>query len=161
MSEILTFTGIIKLKNNGDFFIANEGRRPIYIDGRPVLSGNKWKLNNNSVVEVGNTPLPSEKHTLTVILLYLEPRVCFIQIAGLRFVFLINLELISLIKAEAAKMTQQWPLQVGTGTTRWGRSVAVKEAWLTALMKTIKNLYLQWASYGPKAGILGCSCVYT
>ncbi|MBN3297642.1 MCRS1 protein, partial [Amia calva] len=44
--------GIIKLKNNGDFFIANEGRRPIYIDGRPVLSGNKWKLNNNSVVEV-------------------------------------------------------------------------------------------------------------
>lgn len=46
------FTGIIKLKNNGDFFIANDGRRPIYIDGRPVLSGNKWKLNNNSVVEV-------------------------------------------------------------------------------------------------------------
>ncbi|NWI17845.1 MCRS1 protein, partial [Crypturellus soui] len=43
--------GIIKLKNNGDFFIANEGRRPIYIDGRPVLGGNKWKLNNNSVVE--------------------------------------------------------------------------------------------------------------
>uniref|UniRef100_A0A668A350 Microspherule protein 1 n=1 Tax=Myripristis murdjan TaxID=586833 RepID=A0A668A350_9TELE len=71
--------GIIKLKNNGDFFIANEGRRPIYIDGRPVLSGNKWKLNNNSVVEI----------------------------AGLRFVFLINLELISLIKAEAAKMIQQ------------------------------------------------------
>ncbi|XP_010879484.1 microspherule protein 1 [Esox lucius] len=71
--------GIIKLKNNGDFFIANEGRRPIYIDGRPVLSGNKWKLNNNSVVEI----------------------------AGLRFVFLINQELISLIKAEAAKMNQQ------------------------------------------------------
>lgn len=44
--------GVIKLKNNGDFFIANEGRRPIYIDGRPVLGGNKWKLNNNSVVEV-------------------------------------------------------------------------------------------------------------
>ncbi|NXX76783.1 MCRS1 protein, partial [Urocolius indicus] len=44
--------GVIKLKNNGDFFIANEGRRPIYIDGRPVLGGNKWKLNNNAVVEV-------------------------------------------------------------------------------------------------------------
>ncbi|XP_051967619.1 microspherule protein 1 isoform X1 [Xyrauchen texanus] len=70
--------GIIKLRNNGDFFIANEGRRPIYIDGRPVLSGNKWKLNNNSVMEI----------------------------AGLRFVFLINQELISLIKAEAAKMIQ-------------------------------------------------------
>lgn len=45
-------SGVIKLKNNGDFFIANEGRRPIYVDGRPVLSGSKWKLNNNSVVEV-------------------------------------------------------------------------------------------------------------
>ncbi|XP_010209514.1 PREDICTED: LOW QUALITY PROTEIN: microspherule protein 1, partial [Tinamus guttatus] len=71
--------GIIKLKNNGDFFIANEGRRPIYIDGRPVLGGNKWKLNNNSVVEI----------------------------ASLRFVFLINQDLIALIKAEAAKMAQQ------------------------------------------------------
>uniref|UniRef100_A0AAZ3QPK9 Microspherule protein 1 n=1 Tax=Oncorhynchus tshawytscha TaxID=74940 RepID=A0AAZ3QPK9_ONCTS len=71
--------GIIKIKNNGDFFIANEGRRPIYIDGRPVLSGYTWKLNNNSVVEI----------------------------AGLRFVFLINQQLISLIKAEAAKMNQQ------------------------------------------------------
>lgn len=30
-----------------------------------------------------------------------------LQIAGLRFVFLINQELISLIKAEAAKMNQQ------------------------------------------------------
>lgn len=44
--------GVIKLKNNGDFFIANEGRRPIYIDGRPVLCGSKWRLSNNSVVEV-------------------------------------------------------------------------------------------------------------
>jgi len=31
-----------------------------------------------------------------------------VQIAGLRFVFLINQELISLIKAEAAKMNQPW-----------------------------------------------------
>ena len=44
--------GVIKLRNNGDFFVANEGRRPIYIDGKPVLNGNKQKLNNNSVVEV-------------------------------------------------------------------------------------------------------------
>lgn len=71
--------GVIKLKNNGDFFIANEGRRPIYIDGRPVLGGSKWKLNNNSVVEI----------------------------ASLRFVFLINQDLIALIKAEAAKLAQQ------------------------------------------------------
>ncbi|XP_060022301.1 microspherule protein 1 isoform X2 [Lagenorhynchus albirostris] len=48
--------GVIKLKNNGDFFIANEGRRPIYIDGRPVLCGSKWRLSNNSVVEVSFSP---------------------------------------------------------------------------------------------------------
>lgn len=48
----LCCVGVIKLKNNGDFFIANEGRRPIYIDGRPVLCGSKWRLSNNSVVEV-------------------------------------------------------------------------------------------------------------
>ncbi|XP_078460216.1 microspherule protein 1 isoform X6 [Lampetra planeri] len=71
--------GTIKLKSNGDFFIANEGRRPIFIDGRPVLSGAKWKLNNNSVVEI----------------------------SGLRFVFLINQDLIALIRAETAKMAQQ------------------------------------------------------
>ncbi|PIO39942.1 hypothetical protein AB205_0064110, partial [Aquarana catesbeiana] len=70
--------GVIKLKNNGDFFIANEGRRALYIDGRPVLPGNKWKLSHNSVVEI----------------------------SGLRFVFLINQDLIALIKAEAAKMIQ-------------------------------------------------------
>ncbi|XP_056418170.1 microspherule protein 1 [Hyla sarda] len=68
--------GVIKLKNNGDFFIANEGRRALYIDGRPVLPGSKWKLSHNSVVEI----------------------------SGLRFVFLINQDLIALIKAEAAKM---------------------------------------------------------
>ncbi|XP_009464573.1 PREDICTED: microspherule protein 1, partial [Nipponia nippon] len=49
------------------------------IGGRPVLGGNKWKLNNNSVVEI----------------------------ASLRFVFLINQDLIALIKAEAAKLAQQ------------------------------------------------------
>ena len=45
--------GVIKLRNNGDFFIANEGKRPIHIDGKPVLAGNKQKLFDNSVVEVG------------------------------------------------------------------------------------------------------------
>eukprot|EP00058_Branchiostoma_floridae_P013156 XP_002598644.1 hypothetical protein BRAFLDRAFT_118369 [Branchiostoma floridae] len=70
--------GVIKLKNNGDFFIMNEGKRPIYIDGKPVLNGQKWKLNNNSVVEI----------------------------SCLRFIFLINQDLINVIRAEAAKMTQ-------------------------------------------------------
>lgn len=103
-SRAFLSAGIIKLKNNGDFLIANEGRRPIYIDGRPVLSGSKWKLNNNSVVEVR----PGR------FILYIQAGLNHLnqscpppQIAGLRFVFLINLELITLIKAEAAKMTQQ------------------------------------------------------
>ena len=44
--------GIIKLRSNGDFYIANEGKRPLYIDGKPILTGNKQRLSNNSVVEV-------------------------------------------------------------------------------------------------------------
>lgn len=44
--------GTIKLRSNGDFFIVNEGKRPIFVDGIPLLNGNKTKLNNNNVVEV-------------------------------------------------------------------------------------------------------------
>ncbi|XP_043285451.1 microspherule protein 1 isoform X2 [Venturia canescens] len=68
--------GIIRLRNNGDFFLSSEGKRPIFVDSRPILAGNKMKLNNNSVIEV----------------------------AGLRFIFLINQELISVIRQEAAKL---------------------------------------------------------
>ncbi|KAJ8321121.1 hypothetical protein KUTeg_002708 [Tegillarca granosa] len=60
--------GIIKLRSNGEFFIANEGKRAIYIDGKPVIAGNKQKLNNNSVVEI----------------------------SCLRFIFLINQDLINM-----------------------------------------------------------------
>ena len=44
--------GTIKLRSNGDFFITNEGKRPIYVDGMPILHGNKTRLNNNCVIEV-------------------------------------------------------------------------------------------------------------
>lgn len=67
--------GVIKLRNNGDFFIANEGKRPIYVDGKPVLAGNKQKLFDNSVVEI----------------------------SCLRFIFLINQDLINTIRAENLK----------------------------------------------------------
>ena len=53
--------GAIKLRNNGDFYIANEGKRPLYIDGKPILTGNKQKLNNNSVVEVSISDLISSR----------------------------------------------------------------------------------------------------
>jgi hypothetical protein len=51
------------LRNTGEFFVANEGKRPIYIDGKPVLQGSKQKLNDNSVVEVriGLSGFMSEK----------------------------------------------------------------------------------------------------
>lgn len=68
--------GLIKLQANGDFMIANTGKRPFYVDSKPVLAGgNCAKLNNNSVVEV----------------------------SGLRFVFLINQDLIASVRAEALK----------------------------------------------------------
>ncbi|XP_013188702.1 microspherule protein 1 [Amyelois transitella] len=66
----------IRLRNSGDFFMSSEGKRPIFVDGRPVLQGNKVKLNHNSVIEI----------------------------AGLRFVFLINQDLISAIRQEAVKV---------------------------------------------------------
>ncbi|XP_064465715.1 microspherule protein 1-like [Ornithodoros turicata] len=69
--------GVIKLRNTGEFILANEGKRPIYVDSKPVLAGNKHRLNNNSVVEI----------------------------AGLRFIFLINQELISAIRSEATSCT--------------------------------------------------------
>ncbi|KDR21571.1 hypothetical protein L798_01725 [Zootermopsis nevadensis] len=71
--------GTIRLRNNGDFFLSSEGKRAIYVDGRPILAGNKYRLNNNSVVEI----------------------------AGLRFIFLVNQDLISVIRREAAKMNLQ------------------------------------------------------
>ena len=46
--------GVIKLKNNGDFFIAIEAWWPIYINGRPVLCVSKWRLSNSSMVEIGS-----------------------------------------------------------------------------------------------------------
>lgn len=68
--------GLIKLHANGDFMIANTGKRPFYVDSKPVLAGgNCAKLNNNSVVEV----------------------------SGLRFVFLVNSDLIASVRAEALK----------------------------------------------------------
>lgn len=71
--------GTIRLRNNGDFFLSSEGKRPIYVDGRPILAGNKYRLNNNSVIEI----------------------------AGLRFIFLVNQDLINVIRHEAAKLNLQ------------------------------------------------------
>jgi hypothetical protein len=37
--------------------MSSEGKRPIFVDGRPVLQGNKVKLNHNSVIEVSIDPI--------------------------------------------------------------------------------------------------------
>ena len=42
---------IIKLSNSGDFHIANEGRRPVMVNGKAVIMGEAAKLANNTVVE--------------------------------------------------------------------------------------------------------------
>lgn len=64
--------GSIKVDNNGDFFIVNEGKKPVFVDGKPVLSGNKAKISTNSVIEI----------TL------------------LRFIFIVNQEAILALKAK-------------------------------------------------------------
>lgn len=56
---------VIRLKPDGEYYVVNEGRRPIFIDGKPVLTDVKAKLHHNSTFEI----------------------------CGLHFVFLINKEL--------------------------------------------------------------------
>ena len=46
--------GVLKLRASGEFLISNEGRRPFFVDGKPVLSGSRSKLSNNCVLEVKN-----------------------------------------------------------------------------------------------------------
>lgn len=44
--------GVIKLRSSGEFYLANVGKRAMFVDGKPVLRGAKFKLNDNSTVEV-------------------------------------------------------------------------------------------------------------
>ncbi|KAK4876772.1 hypothetical protein RN001_009278 [Aquatica leii] len=67
--------GTLKLRNTGEFYISSEGKRPIFVDGRPVMAGNKVRLYDNSVVEF----------------------------ASLRFIFSINQEIIKVIHNEAVR----------------------------------------------------------
>ncbi|XP_035227558.1 microspherule protein 1-like [Stegodyphus dumicola] len=64
--------GIIKMDNNSEFFVINEGKKPIFVDGKPVINGNKCKLSNNTVIEI----------------------------TMLRFIFIINQEAIAALKTK-------------------------------------------------------------
>ena len=43
---------VIRLKPDGEYYVVNEGRRPIFIDGKPVLTDVKAKLHHNSTFEI-------------------------------------------------------------------------------------------------------------
>lgn len=42
----------IRLRNTGDFLIACEGKKCLYVDGKPLVAGGRCRLNHNSVLEV-------------------------------------------------------------------------------------------------------------
>lgn len=88
--------GTIKLRNNGDFFIVNEGKRPIFIDGAPVVKGGRTKLHNNNVIEVRQFKISS--------IVWIFISFAYFQISGLRFIFLVNFDLIQAIRNESAKL---------------------------------------------------------
>ena len=44
--------GMIKMTNEGKFMLHNQGRRPVFINGAPVVSGSVMQLQHNSALEV-------------------------------------------------------------------------------------------------------------
>jgi len=75
----------IRLRNSGDFLISCEGKKCIFVDGKPLAAGSRSRLNHNSVLEI----------------------------ASLRFLFLINHQLINTIKQQAFQQNQvQLPVQI-------------------------------------------------
>lgn len=65
----------LRLRNTGEFYLASEGKRPIFVDGKPISAGSKVRLYDNAVVEI----------------------------ACLRFIFSINHDLIRAIHNESVR----------------------------------------------------------
>ncbi|XP_023020364.2 microspherule protein Rcd5 isoform X1 [Leptinotarsa decemlineata] len=65
----------LRLRNTGEFYLSSEGKRPIFVDGRPITAGNKVRLYDNTVVEI----------------------------ACLRFIFSVNHDLIRAIHNESVR----------------------------------------------------------
>lgn len=42
----------MRLYDNGDFLLHNFGNRPIYVDGKSLLKGDRASLQSNSVIEI-------------------------------------------------------------------------------------------------------------
>ena len=49
--------GMIKMTNEGKFMLHNQGRRPVFINGAPVVSGSVMQLQHNSALEVSTLGL--------------------------------------------------------------------------------------------------------
>ena len=57
LSVIFYLQAVIKLRSEGEYCVINEGRRPLYIDGKPVVLGTKARLHHNSTFEVKQATL--------------------------------------------------------------------------------------------------------
>lgn len=44
--------GVVRLEEDGHFYLKCEGKRPVYISGQPVLPGNRGRLHHNCMVEI-------------------------------------------------------------------------------------------------------------
>lgn len=44
--------GTLKFRSTGEFFLTNDGKRPIFVDGEPILENRKCKLRNQSLIEI-------------------------------------------------------------------------------------------------------------
>lgn len=75
--EVSRNQGLIKLKKTGEFSLSNTGKRPFIVDSKPVPTGCKCRLNQDSVIELGL----------------------------LRFVFVINQEFVKAVTSSAKSAT--------------------------------------------------------
>ncbi|ENN78343.1 hypothetical protein D910_05314, partial [Dendroctonus ponderosae] len=41
-----------RLRNTGEFYLSSEGKRPIFVDGKPISAGTKVRLYDSAVVEI-------------------------------------------------------------------------------------------------------------
>jgi microspherule protein 1 len=91
--------GIISLKNSGEFFISNIGQRHIFIDGKAVSKSNTLSTRPN--VKTCNLYYSFQVRRGAHIRLYNNS---VLEIGGLKFVFLINLDLIEAIRNEHTRI---------------------------------------------------------
>ena len=74
--KISRLQGTMRYRTTGEFFLACDGKRPFFVNGKVIMKGQRARLRNNSVIEVAN----------------------------LQFIFTINSELIDLLRQEALKL---------------------------------------------------------